>query len=496
MRKWQDLAAPDDPGSWYGIGNMWPTGRGSYATADGSAGTNYGSSVVSNNVSYAYFLRKNNEFVFLHEGGSAAVRFWNGTTWTLLTVAGGAPAAGVRGGVCLTGVNSTDVVLAPGSTLKLHLSVNGGNFTEIAGSPTGKNIVFVQSSCVIAMATNSNVVHTSDVGDFTNWVTGEAHNRTLYNFPQLPTAGLSFGAHAYIYKPASIERMTYVGGDEKWIVETAWTGMGIPNEPTGTIAWPTQDWVVATSRGMAFYGGNGRIYLFDGTSPPVCLNPLTTIPVERTLPVFSYDPRTDRLCLAPSFGSDEDGQSNPGGVTIDSRYYYYNFETGMWGDGFGSADEIGASAASVSGPLRGTNWQVAYGSTKPPFWYAEAGVSGFVRRCAFDSSSDPNDCYLETTKVGESSRKTDFTRLIPQLRSLADDWSGGSLDPLVFSLFREREDTTAVETRSVNPSSERQRFDLRDGVFTDNFARFKVTWRVLRVDVDDFVVVSTPGAED
>lgn len=38
MRKWQDLAAPDDPNSWYSVTNMWPTLRGTYETADLSTG--------------------------------------------------------------------------------------------------------------------------------------------------------------------------------------------------------------------------------------------------------------------------------------------------------------------------------------------------------------------------------------------------------------------------------------------------------------------------
>lgn len=502
MRKWQDLAAPDDPGSWYAVGNMWPTIRGTYETADGSTATTASSGTTFNGVAYAFHHSRNAEYVWLSSGGTGRVYSWDGTNFTNVTPAafGGTGWAVNRGSQCM--VRFGDVTLACTSTMTSPAKIHGGSFgtlSEISSAPTARNILVVQSLCVLAFSTEANTYHTTDVGDYTNWSTGEATNNIFYQLPGNVSAALAYGPDVFVFKPTGILRMTYVGGVTKWQVQIAWKGVGIPKDLTGTLLWPTNDWAVATRAGIVFYGGGGKIYLFDGASAPVCINPLTTIPVETLLPVFTYDPQTDIVCVASSFGSNADGQSvvDSSSTLVSSLNYYYCVGTGQWGTGYGSAAELESGSTGVaggSGVMRGEGISQLTGSPKPVYWYGYAGVSGYVKRCYPSSPPASATCFLQTAKAGRADRKTFFDRLTPLLRRRTD--LGTDSASLELTLFREREDTSAQTTRTISESSTRKRFDLTGGASTDNFARFKVTWTALDVEVDDFQISSKDAGTD
>lgn len=501
-RKWRDKAAPDDPSAWFAIGNMWPTGRGTLETADSSTGASASSSIVMNNASYAFFFDRNSEYVAIDSAGTGTIQWWNGTTFSNVTPAGfsGAGWSVARGTLCMARFG--DVVLACTSTLttpeKIQVSTNlsSPSFADITDAPTGKNILVVQESAVAAFSTANANYHICDPGDYTNWTTANALNGTLYDVPGKVSAALAYGKEIYAFKPTGIIRMSFVGGTRKWSIETAWRGIGIPQDLTGALLWPTNDWAVATRKGIVFYGGAGKVYLFDGASAPVCLNPETTIPVETTLPVFTYDPHRDVVCLASSFGSSAAGQSVIGGSLVTSRNYYYSLLDNSWGDGYGSADETDGVTASVSGVLRGNEQFQLTGSPKPVFYYATAGVSGYAKRCAPSApSGDAVECYAQTSMVGSVDKKTEVQRVTPLLRRRTDV---GTLESAVLSLmtYRERHDVTPQVNRTIAESSFKHRFDTLGGVASDNFFRAKVFFFAFDAELDDILIQTSEAGEE
>lgn len=486
MRKWQDLAAPDDPNSWYSVTNMWPTLRGTYETADlstGEAVTGPASTIGAIGYAFAYGVSSGaeQEYLVMAVSGTNRVYSWNGTTLTerLFTAHNGLPMFARFGNVALAASYNSAA-----ATPSLYAASNfSSNFSTVADAP-GYDIIAIQSNAVLLFELNGTGWAVSDTGDHTNWTTGESASGNVYGPPGGFTAGVAYGNDAYAFKPNSIHRFTYVGGTVKWQVQTAWVGHGVPYLATGN-TFPTRDWVVATKHGIAFYGGNGAIFLFDGSSPPRRLNPLTTIPVETIVGVFTYDPSTDMLCIAPSQGSNEDGE-NAGGSS--SLYYYYSFLADAWGQGFGSSTEIPPSAQSAaSGVVRG-DWLNRLESTspKPTFWVALGDTTDDMYRntAAYPAGSY---CQVVSSKYGRPDGKTTFSRLIPLLRRRTDLGTDSAVAAL--ELFREREDTTATTTRtSIAESSYRKWFDLGGGTNADNFARLYALWTNLDIEVDDFLV--------
>lgn len=498
MRKWQDLAAPDDPGSWLAVGGMWPTMRGTYETADISSPATVTGPGVTLNAAHAFAFGASlttalQEYVSMNVAGSMLKTYsWDGTT---LTERSAIAAVSIpRGEIAMARYGDTAILAVGVSGQKLRSATFGANFADIAGSPAQQCMLAVQSNALLTFSHISAAWAASDVGDITNWSTGESASGTLNTRPGNFTAAVSCGNDVLAFKPGSIHRFTYVGAIVKWQIQTAWIGTGVPDRRYLAVTnQPTQDWAVATNHGVAFYGGNGFVYLFDGASEPTCLNPLTTIPVETIRGVFVYDPTNDMLCIAPSNGSSATGTAltEGGSSTFTSLYYYYSFKTDQWGTGFGSAGELQATTgqSDASGVLRGGYYsRFDTASSKPVFWNAVDVISGTIKRNAPIAPATPCSCFLQTMKIGRMDTKTSFNRLTPLLRRRTDLGAGTAVAHI--SIFREREDVNAQAGRDVTEAPTRKRFDLLAGPNTDNFATLRVTWTGLDVEVDDFLVAS------
>ena len=503
MRKYQDLAAQDDAGSWHAVSGMWPTLRGTYETADisvGSAVTGPGLTIAA---CYALACGRDptsgvtNEYVAILDNTSMKVYSWDGTTLTQRASYAGIT---LRGFLSMARFNNSVTLCAAGvAGQKIQAAATfASNFADIASAPTLKDILVIQSNVALAFYHGNSNWHTSDVGDYTNWSTLEASNGTI-PFGGTVNAAVAYGNDVYVFKAGSIWRMTYVSvGTIKWQVQLAWKGTGVPRDPFVSPTQPSQDWAVATNRGIAYYGGNGYVYLFDGSSAPRVLNPLTTIPIEAIGGVFTYDASQDMLCIAPSAGSSSTGTAfTPGASsTFTSLYYYYSFQDDAWGVGVGSDAELQTTAGSiaVSGVMRGNYYDRVYTSSKPVFWVATDALSGVIRRCAPTDPTSATVCYLQSKKIGDSKLKTAFDRMIVKGRRRTDLGSGSA--SLSMELFRELEDTSAQSTRTVSEATGRKRFELDAGANVDCFGRFKVTWTGLDVEVDDFDVVTKPAGKE
>lgn len=486
MRKWQDLAAPDDPGSWYDVGNMWPTKRGTYETADFSTGTDK-TAASSAFIKYAFVgrtLSGSREFVvdsgkiWEYSGGSLTDRT-NGVS------IGSTPPMMAQYGdvtICVMGV-ATATVVSTSTT-----------FAALAGSPKGE-IIVVQSNAVLIFNTDTSADGwaVSDVGDYTNWTTGESASGRIIATPGPITAAVAYGGDVFVFKKDAIYRMSYVGGAIKWIVSLVWKGQGAGGEDFGSNA---KYQIVATTHGIVFNGDtlsstnlNNAVYLFDGSSQPFLLNPLTTL--NACYPIYCYHPIEDVLILAPAWGSSSAGTVLTSNGAIASKYYYYSFLTQQWGSGSGSdAEDMETGTTFPSnlgrGVLQGDFYARAETSIKPVYWRYKNVTTGIHTRCAPSAPGSGSACYLQTSKDGSNDFKTLWKGLTPRLRRRTVLGTDSAV--LTVTAYRELEDTSATVTIS-NQAEATQGHKMFDFTVSENFARFKVLWTALDVEVEDFRII-------
>lgn len=491
MRKWQDLAAPDDPNSWYAISNMWPTKRGTYEAADTSTSTEIATAATAAAI-YAFAARtlsSSREYVvtptkiFQYSGGALTDRTGGvAISFPMMAQYGDAT-------ICAMGVGAATS------------SSTGGNFAALAGSPNGEIVVICRNAAVIFNTnTSADGWAASDVGDYTNWSTGESASGRIVDSPGEIMAAAVLNNDIIVFKRSAIYRMTYVGGVVKWQVQLAWAGMGCYPVITSNAKYQ----VAVCASGVAFNGAIAnlgtnaasavslQIYLFDGSSRPVKLNPLTTLPsgfttttaggTQEAIPVFFYDPVEDILCIANSQGA------------VYCPFYYYSFQMQAWGSGGGasaeSLDSFGVAFTTGCGVLQGDYYAQPATSSRPAF-YIYGTTNAKLRRCVPSAPAATFTCSLQTSMRGRSDRKTNWSRCTPQLRRRTDLGSGSV--SLALTLFREREDTSAASSQTITESTQRKRFDFTG---TDNFARFNVTWTNFDPEIDDFLIKEKDAGED
>lgn len=488
MRKWQDLAPQDDPDSWHAISNMLPTRRGSYELGYVSAAVNL-SATGATTVRYAFAARTlttSLEYVVTD-------KIWQYTTGTLTDRTNGVT-VGAQNHIMMAQYGNVTIAVMGASNPTV--SATGGNFSALAGAPQGE-IICVQSNAVLVFNTSTSADGwaASDVGDYTNWSTGEAASGRIIATPGPITAAVSYGNDVFVFKPFSIYRMTYVGGTVKWQIQLVWNGLGTLQTNDVTVTTGKYS-VVATAHGVAFEGNLGFSndgylpYLFDGASAPRRLNPLTSLGNSLTdsdggLAVYTYNPIDDILTISPMVGSNATGSR--------SLYFYYSFPEDAWGSGAGGDGEADGSGVGSGNGVVHSEWQagalISFQPYSKPTYWAYRGVTNQLTR---NQPTRATSGYLQSKKYGRPDGQSTFSRLIPLLRRRSV--INGSLSnsaALTFDLYNELEDTAPASTRSVTESTLRKRFDLLGGTASAPFATFKVTWTNLDVEVDDFMVKST-----
>lgn len=505
-RRLQDLAPPDDPGSWSALRNFWPTRRG-YETADFSTGTSK-TATDSGPVIYAFAGKGlSASFEWVITRGSAP-KIWEYSGGSLTDRTNGVSVGGVGGPMMAMYGNINICVMGVGTATVSATA--GGNFSALAGAPQGE-IVLVCRNAVLILNTDTSVDGwaASDVGDYTNWSSGEAASGRLIDTPGPIVAACVWGDAVYVFKTSSIYRGTYVGGVVKWRWEVVWQGVGASGIVSGFGATKGKYQVVACREGIAFNAeaaaDANSVYLFDGASPPYCLNPLTTL--NESASTFVYHPIEDVLVLAPSYGSDKDGtyRAGTGQSSVTGLYYYYSFKTRAWGNGSGSDEEDwelpdAGPILAVNGVLQGDYFARAETSIKPVYWRWRNVTDDALYRCAPSStpSGTANNvtCYAQTTRYSDpkvrygSDQKTKYDRLIPVVYRRTD--LGTNSASLTATFYRELEDTSAASTPlTVAESGTRKRFDF---TAEENFATFKVTWTAEDIELADFYIRTKPGA--
>jgi hypothetical protein len=495
MRKWQNLAAPDDPNSWYGVDGVWPTPRGSYETCTLlTAGLTRTDDTTGGNGTGAFVgrtLSGSREYLVvplaIYEYSGAFTDRTGGVT------VGSHPMFAQYGDV-------TILTMGVGTAT---CKSTGGNFSALAGAPQGE-IVLICAGAVVVLNTNTSTDGwaTSDVFDYTNWTTNEAASGRLLDTNGPILAGCVFGGCVYAFKSNSIYRGRYVGGVVKWAWEVVEHNVGVA--VTTASASSSNHSVCAGTHEMMFIGpadsthfavGSGKsgpaprsyyAYLFDGVSPPRICNRLTSITAGNAF-----------LPTAPP-GILHDPQSNIYTVTTQNVGYFYNADMDAWGYKSTLMAGIDSQLSLLTVPIYGDFTARSAVTPMPEFYGRTAvtlagGVPWTFTRFALDTTlaNIPNH-YLQSSMFGRADQKTAFSRLTPRLRRR----NGSGTAALSATFYRELENTTAETTLAITESTVRKRFDVTGQGSTDNFARFKVTYNALDVEVEDFTPAGVPAGKD
>jgi hypothetical protein len=492
MRKWRNLGPPDDPESWYDVDGFWPTVRGTYETCTLlTAGANTGQ--VNGAAAPLAFRGGGREYL------AAGVKTWEYSAGVFTDRTGGVdvPTNMVQYGSVTIGSN--------GSAGTMVYST-GGNFALLAAGPGAYHLVTC-SNAVLALnvGAGDNAWKASDVGDYTNWTTGEAASGLLIQTPGAILAACAFNDAVYVFKTNSIYRGRYVGGAVKWAWEVVSDNLGMAPMATNSSRAPfsvcagiDRMMFIGASDSAHFAAGAGKsgravpsfyAYLFDGVSPPRMCNPETSIsfpnasPFTTVPPYVTFDPISNMFC-----------------VSVNNQAYFYNVASDAWGyksslmSGL-SLDVITNGNQPVSRPILG-DYSAAGSRVPSPEFYGVTAYSGAAglpatsTRFALDTTlANIGNHYLQTNMMGKDDRKTFFDRVIPRLRRR----NGSGTAALSVTAYRELENSTAESTTAVTENTSRQRFDF--GV-TDNFIRAKVTYNALDVEAEDFKVRGKDAGEN
>lgn len=267
MRKWKPYCNPRDNTAWYSVTNMYPTRQGSYRSAPG-----FKAEATNANATPGDPLRA---AAFGNSDGDDCVVGTTSKLWvkdTSLAVGSGSSvytdrSAGSYGTVVdWTFAKMGAIMFAAcrsSSSPKIQFRDTGGTsaFADIAAAPTSK-IVVVQSNALLGFgaASNGDDFQASDVGDYTNWTTGEAVGSTLITHrPGQITAAIAFQDYVLAFKEDSTYRLRYVGGTVKWSVELVADGIG--NVRPGL-----QTCVPVTTGQRAYFWDKSGPMMFDGVS--------------------------------------------------------------------------------------------------------------------------------------------------------------------------------------------------------------------------------------
>ena len=487
MRKWKTRAAKDDPGVWSDVVCMWPTRQGTYEVSDfydgGTAltATGEGGTAGDGVMAWAFSALSGTRAYVV------ADKIWEYASGTLTDRTNSLTYGSA--GDCMMCQYGNVTVMSRGTSASLAIST-GGNFSALASSPQAK-LVCVQSNALVAFNTNNNADEwvASDVGDYTNWATGEYATGRILDGTGAITAAIPFGNDIIVFKRDAIFRMTYVGGTVKWQIQKIVQGIGC--QDTGRHACPAVSCgdVIFFLGGYADYTSQEAYYLFDGVSTPrnVCAD-LELNSAIRVYGVPTYDPIQRRVSVV-DFNANDGGQA-----------YFYSLETDAWGKS--------ATGPAISTerplPVRGDYWAVAdhydKSSTLRPMFYVSA-ADEITRHFpvapggATASPTAPASPYVISHFYGRTDRKTEWTRLYPLLRRKTDASTGTPSTTCAVNYYRELYATSAdvIVSKTGVIDTTRYRFNFNG---TDNFVQFAITFKDVDVEIDDIFVESRDaGAE-
>lgn len=497
MKRYAPLAAPDDPGAWIDVSGFWPTRLGTYKNSDAvTATTKTATGETAVRCAFAAKTLTGQRGYVVGAVGIWEVAASGGSvTTSTLTDRTGGVTIGANPHLAQYG-NIT--IAAMGAAVGTPTVVSsGGNFAALGGGSPAAELVVVCKGVVLLFNyydganTYNDGWWASDVGDYTTWtpaVSNDAANGRLLDTNGPIVAACVIDDVVYAFKTDSIYRGRYVGKPFVWEWDLVVEGIGAVNGAKNAI--------VAAGNSIIFAGNSANgvattnIMLFDGVSQPRTLDAEVGVPVIGSTDVsadFFFDDSSQRLFIS----------SRRASVAARSLYCY-DLATGLWGK---SEAVYGASSlqnAAMYGDVSAIILLFGQSSiASPHVWYRSAANTLTLQYpTAASSGATAIAPYVESHRYGRPDRKTSFSRCTPILRSRTTRSGGSGVCSLSMTTFRERHTSSVISTLTPTEATNRNRFDTLGSGSTDNYAKFKVTFTDLIVEIDDLLVAEKDAGEN
>ena len=488
MKRYAPLAAPDDAGAWIDMSGFWPTRLGTYKNSNAllsSAKTATGETAAR----YAYCAK-----TLTGQRGYlvGAVKIWEiGTasaTATTLTDRTGGVTIGANPHMTQFG-NATICAMGTGAATVVS---TGGNFAALAGTPPNAEIAVTCRGCVLLFNyydganTYNDGWWASDTFDHTTWTpatSNEAANGRLLDTNGPIVAAITIDDVVYAFKTDSIYRGTYVGRPLIWQWDCVVRGIGAVSGAKSAICAAGNEIIFAASSASGTNQTN--IMRFDGVSQPRWIDAEVVVPLIESAADsadFLFDDSTQTLYITHRR------------TATPRRIYAFNLTTGLWGRTPQVTGDGSAPMCAINGDISAIISLFAKSSAASPhvFFLSAADTITLQYPVAAISGTAVSAPYVESHRYGRPDRKTSFSRVTPILRSRAN--RTGTADPScsgTMTTYRERHGSSAVTTANLTESTFRHRFDSLGSGSTENFAKFKVTFTDLIVEIDDLLIEST-----
>ena len=247
---------PDTPETWRVCDGFHPDRNGVYRTGFMAADTTLwsGGALDAYMTGRAYQPAAGGTGIVMcrpHTGASQVWQVYSGSSWSDRTgTAGnafGPSAIAQYGNITLVG---------DGSGLRYRDATGTSNFATVSGGPVCNIVLVTPRNIVVAFYGSSDAWYASDVGDYTNWATGEYATGNLRQTPGNVTAAAVFGNDVIALKDRGVYRGQYVGGQVKW----AWDLV-----PGGEHYGAFGPECATNAAGALYFLGNEGFVCFDGS---------------------------------------------------------------------------------------------------------------------------------------------------------------------------------------------------------------------------------------
>lgn len=482
MRQWIPYGDHRRSDVWVSLENFYPTSRGSYRTAPTFAATGNAGAGPSTpgNTLKAWTSYTVNGTANTVVGTDAKLYVANSIaagTFTDRSKSGGYSAtqwAFAQYGNITIAANNTD-------NTQWRNATGTSAFADLAGAPKCKHLV-VQSNVLLAFSINGaeNAWAASDVGDYTNWSTGDAVSSTpILARPGPITAAIAFKDIVLVFKRNSIFRMRYVGSPIYWTVDLVCDGKGVLGP--GAVCNCGEFVVFSGEHGVSVFDGAG----FSDISPGFDSTGLNELCFLFNTDAANFYPSENAVVFFAS----------------SATFYVYNFTSRRWGK-FKPYLSSGTDAVTGAAMLTGDSY-ARYDATGANSWQiANAGiclVKLTQNPCVVFSQNGwtPSNSVFATIKsgyFGDERAKTVFRRVTPVSQNVYGQTTVAATGLSVIPYTGDKPDSVAATAgAAVTSSTGTNRFDV---LKTARYGAFEVKVTGAFYEIDDVLVDTAPAGTD
>lgn len=435
---------PETPNTWRVCDGFHPDANGCYRTGFMAGGwSDYGASVAAFGRAYRTAA---GDLGVLVVRPTTNMYVWNGTTWNdrkgaVLPQSYGPYATAQFGNITLT---------AGTSKIAARDATGASNFAEVSGAPNARLILVTPRNIVVAFNPIDRIAGgspddswwTSDVGDYTNWTTGEAASGNLRQTPGPVTSAAVLGNDVIAFKARGVYRGQYVSGTVKWKWDLIDPALG---------AWGPG--AAITVGGRVYFIGDDGVYSFDGSSflrldrgigntilqtiadPAGDFDALNSRAIQ-----LVYDSINRRIAIF-NFGLIDIAGTNEPSVN-SPQHFTYHIDSGLWGYQSKVADVATDTLDKFSGIIVGaeeinnfTNGAWTFNSNIALLSATNTDIRFLTTEFSSGNCGVAYKPKLRTYRLGARDRMTTTTRLIPhwtKAEGAGTDLSGATVKSAIF----------------------------------------------------------------